>query len=428
MKKYSKKNIKKTKVSKKNKNKNKNKLQKGGAFTKENIDTIREIMQTITITGGYQQLFKKVYQQLSMKFHPDRNFSSPDDIKQKYETYFKIINDFNMWVNESSLKNPTWIEAIELAERNKDDLNSTFSSNTNYSSSYAYSTQEPPPDMNINIEESLKKLEMYYYDHKCNKPYFSNEEIKFEDTSLDLLSQHCIKFNPEKRILNDITIKLYRHFGQSILYISIKDLYDKIKDKSHNSASSSHDSASSPKSASQPTTSSYVPPSQESPPVLTLEEDFTKLQEYYDNNKCKYQKNGKFLNISFIDNILNNLLNNIFFSVRFEDTNPVFQLTRNIKTVLGEQFDNLKDKTIKEIFIKFNIKSKNTNNNSKSSSKSKLEKEREKSEKTIQKLIEEQIDLESKITKLNTTLKKLEEELTTEMANLDTINDELSKL
>jgi hypothetical protein len=447
MKTISKKNIKKTKFSKKNKTIhktiNKIQIQHGGVFMKEHIGAIEQIMREIDI--DYKQPFKTVYKQLVLILHPDKNFGKTDVEKATYERYFQIINDFNIWVKEYyNLNEIIWNQAIQSAKSRANNLNSRPSSSADFppaSNSSSYPPRAPPINRDIDILASLKTLEIYFYDNNCNYPYHMKGELNFEDVTLDNLDHNCIRFAPEKLILRDIIIKLQKQFGERIIYRSIKDLKSIIENNTPSPTPSSHSASASTSPKSE---SSQASPAQEIP-SLTLEEKFHKLQEYYEINKC-YEKEGHFQNRSFIDNTLNHLLQYMPFTT---EKNPldmnIFKLTLNIKGHLGNQFDELKDKTIKDIYLQFNIpikesnrKSTSTNiNNSKKKKqleierlerKSKLEKERDAIEKKIEKLIEEQIKLDTEITKLTSKFKILEENLKSEMENIETINNELSKL
>ena len=106
MKKFSKKNIKKNKVSKKRQNK----IQKGGVFNDSNMSTnikvLNELMHTINGTKGididYDKPFNTVYELL----------------KKKYETYSTLIDDFNTWakVKELNVQELSWNEVRTQAE------------------------------------------------------------------------------------------------------------------------------------------------------------------------------------------------------------------------------------------------------------------------------------------------------------------------
>ena len=116
MKKYSKKNIKKSKVSKKNKTK----LQRGGKFDDEHIEEhiqiIKEMManEDILVDNEYDTPVHKVYRKLALIIHPDR---APEDKKEQYTVYFQVVNDFNVWVKAQTTmnENTTWRAALGKA-------------------------------------------------------------------------------------------------------------------------------------------------------------------------------------------------------------------------------------------------------------------------------------------------------------------------
>ena len=160
---------------------------------------------------------------------------------------------------------------------------------------------------------------------------------------------------------------------------------------------------------------------------LKLQENLYELQEYYERNTFEKYFKG----ISFVDNVLKNIPNMIIYSGN--DAGTVLVLIQNIQELLGTQFDELKNNTIKDLYLRFNIPSKESVRNSTSTStnnskQKKLELERDAIGKKIEKLIEEQIKLDTEITKLTSKSKLLEEKLKSEMENIETINNELSKL
>ena len=170
MKKYSKKNRQKSKVSKK---KNSN-IQKGGAFEtdiEENIKTLKQIMTTITDDNGnllkiYESPAHTVFKKLSMKIHPDKHMENKD----KYTKLFQVIGDFDDWVKRTLSPDTTWNEAIKEAGYS---INSFFTpqSYTSKSSSqpqeYDY-TNTPPYKPRVFTEEE-KKSPFYPSMYQANK-------------------------------------------------------------------------------------------------------------------------------------------------------------------------------------------------------------------------------------------------------------------
>ena len=143
MKKFSKKNLKKTKVSKKNKTK----LQKGGAFeydpsASRNTKSIADKIFSLVILAKHIKgndyntiTYKNMFKALALASHTDKSVNN--DTKN-----ISIITEFNKWINDNTatktLANLTWVQAIEkayelLTDSAKTELNKRIDSLYPYS-------------------------------------------------------------------------------------------------------------------------------------------------------------------------------------------------------------------------------------------------------------------------------------------------------
>ena len=178
MKKFSKKNFKKTKVSKKNKTK----LQRGGKFETnmaDNIKIIEEIMLTTKDKDGNPLTFKdenqnqmsiyklpahQAYQKLSRVIHPDKHTNEKD----KYTGLFQVISDFNTWIKDNKLSpETTWIQAINAAKTFVQTTLSSQSSHKPPHSSYMppHPSYVPPPPS----PPPTPRKETYYDKYRKNE-------------------------------------------------------------------------------------------------------------------------------------------------------------------------------------------------------------------------------------------------------------------
>jgi hypothetical protein len=160
MKKFSKKNIKKNKVSKKRQNK----IQKGGVFDDEhiadNIKTLDEIMRTTKDNqGNLLQIYDKpahsAYKKLSLYIHPDKQTDRSKENIDKYTRLFQVIGDFDEFVERSFPPETTWNEVIHNIKYSNEGPSSSFK---NTPSSKPQATTQRQSKRNFTKEETLNEL------------------------------------------------------------------------------------------------------------------------------------------------------------------------------------------------------------------------------------------------------------------------------
>ena len=157
----SKKNIKKSKVSKKY-----TKIQHGGNFEFNDIKTIEEIQKTFLEDIDCTKPIDIIYKQVVRLIHPDKILrilkvkypnESKNDIKLKYDAleekygeYTKAVNSFKEWAEQNLSEDITWDNAIKEAKI-------LLSTNTSNSSIRSSNATDRPLFSRVNIDEIKRK-------------------------------------------------------------------------------------------------------------------------------------------------------------------------------------------------------------------------------------------------------------------------------